>query len=103
MVLRQFDRSEKIQSLAMWVKIKYGTVEVITQGVLTAIHSSRFKRMHIRWFIDQKKKKLKNREKYKHFILSKVVGVWLTVHLYYSIKNLNIIRIHGLIERATIQ
>lgn len=46
--LRRFDTGEKIHSLAMWAGVGYGTVDKIMQRVLTAIHSSRLKEMHIR-------------------------------------------------------
>lgn len=43
----------------MWAGIGYGTVDKITQRVLTAIRSSCLKEMHIRWPIDQEREEAK--------------------------------------------
>ncbi len=51
----------------------------------------------------KKKKKLKNRRKQRHIILSGGVGVWWMVRLYYSIQSLDIMGTYCLIKKATIQ
>ncbi len=58
-VLRRFSTGEKIHSLAMWVRIRYSTVDKITQKVFMAIHSSCLKEIHIPWSVDQERKKAK--------------------------------------------
>ncbi len=43
----------------MWARIRYGTVDKITRRVLTEIHSSRLKEMHIHWPFDQEREEAK--------------------------------------------
>ena len=57
--LRRFGTGEKIHSLAMWAGIGYGTVDKITRRVLTAIHSSCLREMHIRWPFGQEREEAK--------------------------------------------
>lgn len=57
--LRRFGSREKVHTQAMWAGVGYGTVDLCTRRVITAIHASSLREMHIRWPVGLEKEEAK--------------------------------------------
>lgn len=57
--VRRIGTSKKVHSHAIWSGVGYGTVDLCTRKVMTAIHNSSLRRMHIRWPIGQEREEPK--------------------------------------------
>lgn len=75
--LRRFGSSRTVHNHAMWAGVGYGTIDLCTRKVLTAIHSSNLKEAHVRWLVGQEKKKLSYGHTLKPVLNSVMDGVWL--------------------------
>lgn len=57
--LRRFGSAETVHSHAMWAGVGYGTIDLYTRRIFTAIHSSNLRTAHVQWLVGQEREKAK--------------------------------------------